>query len=307
MSGFEFIFTLFGLLLGLALAEGLGSLSNAIKARHKVRIGWATALLGILVSCDIVTFWMYGWTLRDHVPVTWPFLFGGFIVTAIYFVAASLIFPHHPEEWTNLDDHFDANRRLVLGGVLICNIALFALTIKLSALPLLGLPIMLAFYALRHQLRLPGRPRDIQQVLVEQYRCDPDQLRVFGQEEWTAPPASGSARARAMVVCPCTTGALAAIANGNSDNLLERAADVTLKEGRKLILALRETPLSTIHLENMLRLARAGAVILPTSPGFYYRPTTAAELVDFIVARILDQLDIPHTLLPRWGEPPEPS
>ena len=157
------------------------------------------------------------------------------------------------------------------------------------------------------ELRLPGRPRDIRRVLVERYRCDPEQLRVFGQEEWTAPPASGSARARAMVVCPCTTGTLAAIANGNSDNLLERAADVALKEGRKLILALRETPLSVIHLENMLRLARAGAVILPTNPGFYYRPTTAAELVDFIVARILDQLDIPHALLPRWGEPPEPS
>ena len=157
------------------------------------------------------------------------------------------------------------------------------------------------------ELRLPGRPRDIRRVLVERYRCDPEQLRVFGQEEWTAPPASGSARARAMVVCPCTTGTLAAIANGNSDNLLERAADVALKEGRKLILALRETPLSVIHLENMLRLARAGAVILPTNPGFYYRPTSAAELVDFIVARILDQLDIPHALLPRWGEPPEPS
>ncbi len=155
-------------------------------------------------------------------------------------------------------------------------------------------------------LRLPGRPRDIQRVLVEHYRCHPDQLRVYGQDEWTAPPASGSARARAMVVCPCTTGALAAIANGNSDNLLERAADVSLKEGRKLILALRETPLSVIHLENLLRLARAGAVILPTSPGFYYRPVTALELVDFIVARILDQLEIPHTLLPRWGEAVEP-
>lgn len=155
-------------------------------------------------------------------------------------------------------------------------------------------------------LRLPGRPRDIQQMLVEQYRCDPGQLRVYGQDEWTAPPASGSALTQAMVVCPCTTGALAAIANGNSDNLLERAADVTLKEGRKLILAVRETPLSIIHLENMLRLARAGAIILPTNPGFYYRPASAAELVDFIVARILDQLDIPHTLLPRWGEEPDP-
>ncbi|HRF44719.1 MAG TPA: flavin prenyltransferase UbiX [Candidatus Competibacteraceae bacterium] len=151
-------------------------------------------------------------------------------------------------------------------------------------------------------LHLPGRPRDIRQKLIAHYRCDPGQLQVYGQDEWTAPPASGSARAHAMVVCPCTTGALAAIANGNSDNLLERAADVTLKEGRKLILAVRETPLSIIHLENMLRLARAGAIILPASPGFYYRPASSAELVDFIVARILDQLDIAHTLLPRWGE-----
>lgn len=151
-------------------------------------------------------------------------------------------------------------------------------------------------------LHLPARPRDIQRVLIKHYHCDPAQLRVFGPDEWTAPPASGSASAKAMVVCPCTTGALAAIANGNSDNLLERAADVTLKEGRKLILVLRETPLSTIHLENMLRLARAGAVILPANPGFYYRPATVAELIDFIVARVLDQLEIPHTLLPRWGE-----
>ena len=154
-------------------------------------------------------------------------------------------------------------------------------------------------------LQLPGRPRDIQRVLIEHYRCDPGQLQVYGQDEWTAPPASGSALARAMVVCPCTTGALAAIANGNSDNLLERAADVTLKERRKLILAVRETPLSVIHLENMLRLARAGAVILPANPGFYYRPATVGELVNFIVARILDQLEIPHALLPRWGQDPE--
>ena len=151
-------------------------------------------------------------------------------------------------------------------------------------------------------LCLPGRPGDIQRVLIDHYCCDPNQLRVYGQDQWTAPPASGSALAHAMIVCPCTTGALAAIANGNSDNLLERAADVSLKEGRKLILVLRETPLSVIHLENMLRLGRAGAVILPANPGFYYRPTTAAQLVDFIVARILDQLAIPHTLLPRWGE-----
>ncbi len=156
------------------------------------------------------------------------------------------------------------------------------------------------------ELRLPSRPCDIQRALIEHYRCEPGQLRVFGQDEWTAPPASGSALVRGMVVCPCTTGTLAAIANGNSDNLLERAADVTLKERRKLILAVRETPFSTIHLENMLRLARAGAVILPANPGFYHRPATVAELVDFIVARILDQLDIAHTLLPRWGQVPAP-
>jgi 4-hydroxy-3-polyprenylbenzoate decarboxylase len=156
-------------------------------------------------------------------------------------------------------------------------------------------------------LRLPGRPRDIQRVLTEHYRCESGQLRVYGQDEWTAPPASGSALAHSMVVCPCTTGALAAIANGNSDNLLERAADVSLKEGRPLILAVRETPLSVIHLENMLRLARAGAIILPTNPGFYYRPAAVAELVDFIVARILDRLHIPHTLLPRWGEESDPE
>ncbi|HRF62749.1 MAG: flavin prenyltransferase UbiX [Candidatus Competibacter sp.] len=156
------------------------------------------------------------------------------------------------------------------------------------------------------ELRLPSRPCDIQRALIEHYRCEPGQLQVFGQDEWTAPPASGSALVRGMVVCPCTTGTLAAIANGNSDNLLERAADVTLKERRKLILAVRETPFSTIHLENMLRLARAGAVILPANPGFYHRPATVAELVDFIVARILDQLDIAHTLLPRWGQVPAP-
>ena len=156
------------------------------------------------------------------------------------------------------------------------------------------------------ELRLPSRPCDIQRALIEHYRCESGQLQVFGQDEWTAPPASGSALVRGMVVCPCTTGTLAAIANGNSDNLLERAADVTLKERRKLILAVRETPFSTIHLENMLRLARAGAVILPANPGFYHRPATVAELVDFIVARILDQLDIAHTLLPRWGQVPVP-
>lgn len=117
-----------------------------------------------------------------------------------------------------------------------------------------------------------------------------------------SPVASGSHRARAMVVCPCTTGTLAGIAAGISDNLIERAADVMLKEQRQLILVPRETPFSAIHLENMLKLARLGVTILPANPGFYHRPQTISELVDFLVARIMDQLGIEHELAPRWGE-----
>lgn len=152
-------------------------------------------------------------------------------------------------------------------------------------------------------LQLPETPSAMQQFFHERYQCAPQQLQVYGSDEWSAAPASGSALTQGMVVCPCSSGGLAAIANGNSDNLLERAADVALKERRKLILVLRETPLSVLHLENMLRVARAGAVVLPASPGFYQRPTSVAALVDFIVARILDQLQIPHDLLPRWGTP----
>ncbi len=126
VSGFEFIFSLFGLLLGLALAEGLSGLSRSIKASPAVRIGWPTALLGIFVVCDVVTFWMYGWTLRDVLPLNWPTLFGGFVVTAIYYVSASLIFPDDPDGWGDLDRHFDKHRRKVLIGILLCNIALLA-------------------------------------------------------------------------------------------------------------------------------------------------------------------------------------
>ena len=105
-----------------------------------------------------------------------------------------------------------------------------------------------------------------------------------------------------MVICPCTTGTLAAVANGNSDNLLERAADVMLKERRQLILVVRETPFSNIHLENMLRLSQAGATIMPANPGFYNNPKTLDEVIDFMVSRILDHLKVSHDLLPRWGE-----
>ena len=125
----------------------------------------------------------------------------------------------------------------------------------------------------------------------------------FDDADRGAAPASGSARNRGMVICPCSMGTVSAISQGTSRSLVERAADVALKERRMLVLVPRETPYSAIHLENMLRLTRAGAVVLPASPGFYHRPSSVAELVDFIVARVLDQFGIEHTLGKRWGEP----
>lgn len=151
-------------------------------------------------------------------------------------------------------------------------------------------------------LELPSSSRDLQLQLRARYAHLPGRLQVFGREEWFAPIASGSSAADAMVVCPCTMGSLAAIAAGMSDNLIERAADVMLKEQRKLILVPRETPFSAIHLENMLKLARLGAVILPANPGFYHHPETIQDLVDFVVARILDHLGVPHQLMARWGD-----
>ena len=150
-------------------------------------------------------------------------------------------------------------------------------------------------------LALPGRPAEMQEFFTEKYQAQPEQLQVFGKDQWTAPVASGSSVPDAMIVCPCTTGTLSAIACGSSNNLIERAADVVLKERRKLILVPRETPFSDIHLENMLKLSRMDAIILPPSPGFYQHPKTINDLVDFVVARILDQLDIKHDLLPPWG------
>jgi 4-hydroxy-3-polyprenylbenzoate decarboxylase len=125
-------------------------------------------------------------------------------------------------------------------------------------------------------------------------------VEVFSNDDRGAPPASGSARTSGMVVCPCSMGTLSAIAVGASRSLIERAADVTLKEQRKLVLVPRETPLSPIHLGNMLRLARAGAVVMPASPGFYHRPSEVSDLVDFVVARILDQVGVEQRLVKRW-------
>ena len=151
-------------------------------------------------------------------------------------------------------------------------------------------------------LELPGRAADTETFFRNRFAGLPGTLAVYGREEWFAPVASGSNPPEAMIVCPCTMGTLAAIAQGLASNLIERAADVVLKEGRKLILVPRETPFSAIHLENMLRLSRAGAIILPPNPGFYHHPQSVGDLIDFVVARLLDQIDVEHTLMRRWGD-----
>lgn len=150
-------------------------------------------------------------------------------------------------------------------------------------------------------LPVPSRTADLQTQFSTRYNAAEGQLLAFGQEEWTAPVASGSGVPDAMVVCPCTTGTLAAMAAGLCNNLLERAADCVLKEGRPLIVMPREMPFSVIHLENMLSLARAGAIIMPPNPAFYNKPETIDDLIDFVVARVLDRLGIPQSLMPRWG------
>jgi 4-hydroxy-3-polyprenylbenzoate decarboxylase len=129
----------------------------------------------------------------------------------------------------------------------------------------------------------------------------PGGVHVHDEADFTAPPASGSFRHEGMVVVPCTMGTLGAIASGISQNLIHRAADVCLKERRPLVLVPRETPLNRIHLENMLKAAQAGAIILPAMPGFYHKPQSLAAIADFIAARILDQLSIPHQLIPPWN------
>lgn len=151
-------------------------------------------------------------------------------------------------------------------------------------------------------LSLPASAAACQAALCAQFNVSAESLRVFGKDEWFAPPASGTNPADAMIICPASMGVVAAVAHGTSDHLIERAADVALKERRPLIIVPRETPFSTLHLENLLKLSQYGAIILPPSPGFYHHPQQIGDLVDFVVARILDQLRIPHTLMRKWGE-----
>ncbi len=151
-------------------------------------------------------------------------------------------------------------------------------------------------------LKLPGAPDAMEAFLTEHFSARAGQIKVYGREQWMAPVASGSGAPSSMVVCPCSTGTLSAIACGASNNLIERAADVALKERRQLLLVPREAPYSEIHLEHMLKLTRMGAVVVPASPGFYQKPQSVEDMVDFIVARLLSQLGYEQTLLPRWGE-----
>ncbi len=128
----------------------------------------------------------------------------------------------------------------------------------------------------------------------------PAGIPLYAEDEFTAPIASGSFRTRGMVIVPCTMGTLSAVANGLANNLIHRAADVCLKERRRLIVVPRETPLSAVHLKNMLALTEAGGIVLPPAPGFYHHPRVLDDLIDFVVARILDHLGIPHDLMAPW-------
>ncbi len=155
------------------------------------------------------------------------------------------------------------------------------------------------------ELNWPSDAEACEEFLHAYYQCDSHLLRVYSKSDWFSPVASGSGAPKQMVICPCSMGTLSAIAHGLSDNLIERAADVVLKERGKLLLVARETPYSAIHLENMLKLTQLGAIVIPASPGFYHKPSTVDDLVNFMLARILDHLKIDQSLSPRWAHEPK--
>lgn len=155
--------------------------------------------------------------------------------------------------------------------------------------------------ATESNIQVNKSPSVVEQELTKVLKLDDGFIQAFSEDNWMSPVASGSSAPKQMIVCPCSTGTLSAIAHGASDNLIERAADVVLKERGQLILVPRETPYNTIHLHNMARLSEAGATIMPASPGFYNQPASINDLVDFMVARLLDHLDLEHDLGHRWG------
>ncbi len=155
--------------------------------------------------------------------------------------------------------------------------------------------------ATEHGLKLSASPDKAREQLAAHLQGNTDKLTVCGKDDWFSPVASGSAAPKQMVVCPCSAGSLASIAYGMSENLIERAADVVVKERGQLVLVVRETPFSTIHLENMLKLSQIGVTIMPAAPGFYHQPQSIDDLIDFMVARILDHLGVKQGLVPRWG------
>jgi 4-hydroxy-3-polyprenylbenzoate decarboxylase len=162
-------------------------------------------------------------------------------------------------------------------------------------------------HVISHELLLAGReapsdPDAVVREFVARSEAAPEQVTILGLDDLTAPFASGSSLAPAALICPCSGSTLATIAHGTARNLIHRCADVMLKERRTLVLMTRETPLSLIHIENMAAVTRAGAIVMPASPGFYNNPTAVSELVDFMVGKALDHLGVPHGLLARWGE-----
>lgn len=151
-------------------------------------------------------------------------------------------------------------------------------------------------------LDLPSPAEELQQFLQRKFTPPAGRLKVYDKMDWLSPVASGTSRHRQMVICPASGGTISAIAHGASKNLIERAADVAIKENYPLIIVPREMPLSAIHLENLLKLARLGVTVMPASPGFYYQPQSVHDLVDFVVGRILAHLGIEQALVPGWGE-----
>lgn len=160
-------------------------------------------------------------------------------------------------------------------------------------------------FATEEDLKIPAGKEKAQQWFTDYLSAKPEQLIVCGKEDWFSPVASGSSAPKQMVICPCSTGTLSAVAQGACDNLIERAADVVIKEKGQLIIVPREMPLSTIHLQNMLTLSQAGVTVMPASPGFYHQPQSVDDLVNFVVARILDHLQIEQQLVNRWGYKPQ--